>query len=89
MSLSAVVLKLIELNYASWSLYKELTDLPKRKPSSGGSGRNLFKLQQDTLGKKPFETIIAGIKYELIDKSDALSYLDIKYDDLEKLLENT
>jgi len=85
-SLSSVVLRLIQLNLADWSLYKQIQIAPKKKKSGFGKPRNSVQIKKDMYGDKTFDTILGAYKDNLINLADASSFLELKSNDVLKLL---
>ncbi len=79
-SLSAVVLRLIDCKRASWSLWAEIPKSLDDKPSGGQvpeEPRRTPIIRLAEFGRPAAELIVRGVESELIDRSQALSYLRI------------
>ena len=82
-SLRASVIRLIELKLAERSLYNLIPSAADaRSRGGGGQGRARIEVKEDQLGLRSKKTFVRAISEDLITRADALTYLDIPYDDL-------
>jgi Zn-dependent peptidase ImmA (M78 family) len=85
-SLRAAVIRLIELNAATWDLYREIPPLSDSKPpGGGGSGRNRTQIREDQLGDRATALLVTAVEKDVLDRSQAVEILDIpdiKFDEL-------
>lgn len=88
LSLTAVVLRLIDENLANWGLYNKLIQQIPKKPSYGPP-RTSIQIKKDAFGNLTMNTFLEALNKELITKSEASSYLELSYDDVSKLRTNT
>lgn len=85
-SLTAAVMRFIELRISGWSLYEKLRKLETASQTwGGGKPRDRLARQRDMYGDKTFDTVTEAVNKEIIDKTDALSYLDINIEDFDRL----
>ena len=77
-SLSAAVLRLIELRLAGWPLWDALPDTVDDKPSGGGGGkgRNRTEIREDQIGRRATRTFRDAVAADVLSETQALSYLD-------------
>lgn len=85
-SLTAAVMRFVELRISGWSLYEKLRKSETASLTRGG-GRTRDRLarQRYILGDKTFDTVIEAVNEEIIDRTDALSCLDIHIEDFDGL----
>jgi Zn-dependent peptidase ImmA (M78 family)/DNA-binding XRE family transcriptional regulator len=77
-SLRAVVIRLIELNLASWSLYDEIPPISDRKPPrGGGTGRSRSEIREDQLGNRVTSLLVSAVESDVLSRSQAVDFLDI------------
>lgn len=77
-SLRAAVIRLIELDAATWSLYNEIPPISDSKPAAGGgSGRNRFQIREDQLGQRVTSLIVSAVEREILSRSQGVEFLDI------------
>lgn len=75
----AAALRLIEAEYADWSLYRSIpaiTDHPK-KGGGGGSGRTRDQLRADQYGVRAIRVISTAVQRDVLTVSDAIDYLHL------------
>ena len=85
-SLRAAALRLVSLGFAGWALYSSVpraTD--SKRGGGGGSGRKRPKIRVDEYGRRTTSLILKGLEREIIGPSEAMSYLDVSYQNLEEL----
>ncbi len=89
-SLTAAVMRFIELRISDWSLYEKLRNLKTAsRTQGGGKPRDRLARQRHIFGDKTFDTVIKAVNEEIIDKTDVLSYLDINIEDFDRVGANT
>jgi Zn-dependent peptidase ImmA (M78 family) len=77
-SLRASVLRLIELGWATWSLYDQIPPYSDDKPKGGGgSGRVRGEIKEDQYGERTVELFARALKNEVVGRPQVLDYLDI------------
>jgi Zn-dependent peptidase ImmA (M78 family)/DNA-binding XRE family transcriptional regulator len=77
-SLRAAVIRLIELNLASWSLYDEIPPISDRKPPrGGGTGRSRSEIREDQLGSRVTSLLVSAVDSDVLSRSQAVDFLDI------------
>ncbi|MEO8359890.1 MAG: XRE family transcriptional regulator [Vicinamibacteria bacterium] len=84
----ATTIRLIELRYAGWDLYKALPPLVDDKPKGGAppdEPRDRFVLRSERYGQRAQALVAQGLRADLISPTDALNLLDITVDDLSRL----
>jgi Zn-dependent peptidase ImmA (M78 family)/transcriptional regulator with XRE-family HTH domain len=85
-SLRAVTLRLIELDLASWELYRSLpVAADTKRGGGGGKGRDRQEIQEDQLGGRAIAVFRRAVETDVISRSQALTYLDIPDAALESL----
>ena len=85
-SLTAAVMRFIELRISGWSLYEKLRKSETASLTRGrGKPKDRLARQRYILGDKTFDTVIEAVNKEIIDRTDALSYLDIHIEDFDRL----
>lgn len=89
-SLRSSVLRLIELNLASWSLYEEIPPISdEKKKGGGGSGRVRGQIKEDQYGERTVDLFVRALNEEILDRSKVLDYLDIPDSYLDKIQQRT
>jgi Zn-dependent peptidase ImmA (M78 family) len=80
-SLRAATLRLIEKNRADWNLYREIEPVSDRRRGGGGGqeGRHRGVIKVEQYGMRTAETIVKGVKRNLIGHSDAIRLMDIPH----------
>jgi len=82
-SLRAATLRLIGKGVASWDLYDAIPNTADRKPDmQGGVGRDRRQLKEASYGLRAASVFIKALNENLVTRAEALSYLDVAYDDL-------
>ena len=77
-SLRAAVIRLIELNAATWDLYDEIPPISDNKPPGGGGrGRNRTQIREDQFGDRVTSLLVAAVQNDVLDRSQAVELLDI------------
>ncbi|MBI4470944.1 MAG: ImmA/IrrE family metallo-endopeptidase [Acidobacteria bacterium] len=77
-SLRAAVLRLVEINIASWSLYEAIPAVSDQKEQSrGGRGRTRREIREDQYGRRTAQLFHCAVDRELISRSQAVDYLDV------------
>ena len=85
-SLTAAVMRFVELRISGWSSYEKLRKLETASRTRGrGKPRDRLARQRDMYGDKTFDTVIEAVNKDIIDRTDALSYLDIHIEDFDRL----
>ena len=85
-SLTAAVMRFVELRVSDWSLYENLRNSKTASQTWGrGKTRDRLARQRGMYGDKTFDTVIKAVNKEIIDKTDALSCLDINIEDFDRL----
>ncbi|HEY4239263.1 MAG TPA: XRE family transcriptional regulator [Kofleriaceae bacterium] len=86
-SLRAAALRLIDLGFATWALFRALpvSSDAKRDGGGGGGGRTRAKVRVDEYGPRTIRTFLRGVQREVIGVSDAMRYLDISDQDFSAL----
>ncbi len=85
-SLTAAVMRFVELRISGWSLYEKLRKSETAsRTRGGGRTRDRLARQRYILGDKTFDTVIEAVNEEIIDRTDALSCLDIHIEDFDGL----
>ena len=68
-SLRAAVLRLIDLNAATWTLYDEIPPISDGKsPGGGGTGRSRTKMREDQLGDRATSLLVAAVEREVLSR---------------------
>jgi Zn-dependent peptidase ImmA (M78 family)/transcriptional regulator with XRE-family HTH domain len=89
-SLRAMAIRLIEIDKASWSLYRAIPPVADRKRKAGGAaGRSVRERREDELGWRGIDVFIEAVKREVITTSQALDYLDVPSDTFEELAKDS
>lgn len=76
-SLRAAVIRLIELNSATWALYDEIPPISDRKPPGGGGGRSRTQIREDQFGDRATSLLLSAVEHDVLDRSQAVEFLDI------------
>ena len=78
-SLRATAIRLIQLQLATWDLYRALPEATDAKRGGGGAkgGRDRQEIQEDSLGGRTTDLIRRGMAADVVSRSEALSYLDV------------
>lgn len=77
-SVRAAVIKLIELNAATWNLYDDIPPISDGKPpGGGGSGRTRTQIREDQVGNRAASLLVAAVEREVLNRSQAVELLDI------------
>jgi Zn-dependent peptidase ImmA (M78 family)/transcriptional regulator with XRE-family HTH domain len=77
-SLRAAVIRLIDLNAATWDLYDEILPISDNKPpGGGGGGRNRTQIREDQFGERATSLLLAAVQNDVLDRSQAVELLDI------------
>ncbi|HLF77561.1 MAG TPA: ImmA/IrrE family metallo-endopeptidase [Dehalococcoidia bacterium] len=78
-SLRATTIRLIELGFASWDLYRELPASGDAKSRGGraNGGRDRQEIQEDSLGGHATRLFHRAVKADVVTRSQALTYLDV------------
>jgi Zn-dependent peptidase ImmA (M78 family)/DNA-binding XRE family transcriptional regulator len=77
-SLRAAVIRLIELNAATWDLYDKIPCISDKKPPGGGGrGRNRTEIREDQFGERATSLLLTGVQQDILDRSQAVELLDI------------
>jgi Zn-dependent peptidase ImmA (M78 family)/DNA-binding XRE family transcriptional regulator len=77
-SLRAAVIRLIELNAASWALYDEIPPISDKKPPGGGGrGRSRTQIREDQFGDRVTSLLVSAVEREVLSRSQAVEFLDI------------
>jgi Zn-dependent peptidase ImmA (M78 family) len=85
-SLRAATLRLIDLGHADWPLYRSIPPSSDQKGAGGGGGgRRKPKIRLDEYGRRTASLVLRGMDREIISPSEAMSYLDVSYKNLEDL----
>ena len=85
-SLRAAALRLVSLGHANWGLFLRLpasSDL--KKGGGGGGGRKRARIRLDEYGKKTTSVVLRGLQGDIISRSDAMSVLDVSYQNIDDL----
>jgi Zn-dependent peptidase ImmA (M78 family)/transcriptional regulator with XRE-family HTH domain len=85
-SLRAATIRLIDLEAANWSLYKQIPPISDDKPKGGGgSGRDRTQIREDQLGERTTSVFIRAVQRDVLERFQAVEMLDIpdsKFDQL-------
>lgn len=85
-SLKAAALRLIDLDLATWALFKALpVGTDSKQGGGGGKGRNRAQVRIDEYGARTINTFLRGVQRDVIGISDAMRYLDVSDQDLSEL----
>jgi len=84
-SLRAATIRLIERGRATWGLYEEIPAASEQKPPGGAGGRNRLQKRIDEYGRRTAEVFTRALAEEIITRTDALGYLNVADEDLDKL----
>lgn len=77
-SLRAAVIRLIELNAATWALYDDIPPISDRKPpGGGGGGRSRTQIREDQFGDRATSLLVAAVNKDVLSRSQAVGFLDI------------
>lgn len=77
-SLRATVIRLIDLNAATWALYDEIPPISDKKPpGGGGKGRSRTEIREDQLGGRATSLMVAAVERDVLSRSQAVEFLDI------------
>jgi Zn-dependent peptidase ImmA (M78 family)/transcriptional regulator with XRE-family HTH domain len=77
-SLRSSVLRLIELGWASWSLYQEIPPYSDDKPKGGGgTGRVRGEIREDQYGERTVNLFVRALQHDILGRSEVLDYLDM------------
>lgn len=77
-SLRAAVIRLIEMNVASWTLYDEIPPISDKKPPGGGGrGRSRTQIREDQVGDCATSLLVYAVEKDLLSRSQAVEFLDI------------
>lgn len=87
-SLRAAVIRLIEVNAATWALYDEIPPVSDQKPTGGGgTGRTRTQIREDQYGDRATSLFVNAVERDIISRSQAVDVLDIPdatFDELAK-----
>jgi Zn-dependent peptidase ImmA (M78 family) len=85
-SLRAAAIRLIDLHYASWSLYQDLPPLSDSKSGGGGgTGRKRATRRFDEYGRRTSLTFVRAVRRDVISTTEAMRLLDVGDQDLGEL----
>ncbi len=85
-SLKAAALRLIDLDLATWALFKALpTGTDSKQGGGGGNGRNRAQIRIDEYGARTINAFLRGVHRDVIGTSDAMRYLNVSDHDLSEL----
>lgn len=85
-SLRAAVIRLIELKLAERDLYQVIPPSEEDKPQKrGGPARTRPELKEVEFGPRSWSTFRRAINEDLITQADALTFLDVRHDDIAAL----
>jgi Zn-dependent peptidase ImmA (M78 family) len=77
-SLRAAVIRLIELDAATWDLYDEIPPISDNKrPGGGGTGRSRFQIKEDQFGDRASSLVASAVERDVFSRSQAVDLLDI------------
>ena len=77
-SLRAAVIRLIELNVATWDLYGQIPPISdSKKPGGGGTGRSRTQIREDQFGDRATSLLLAAVEGDVLNRSQAVDLLDI------------
>ncbi len=78
-SLRATTIRLIELDLATWDLYRQLPAASdaKRRGGAAKGGRDRQEIQEDSLGARTTNLFHRAVEADVVTRSEALTYLDI------------
>jgi Zn-dependent peptidase ImmA (M78 family) len=77
-SLRASVIRMIEIGAATWALYDQIPPISDAKPAGGGGkGRSRIEIREDQLGDRASFLFVEAVNREILDRSQAIEFLDI------------
>lgn len=89
-SLRASVIRLIELGWASWSLYQQIPPYSDDKPKGGGgAGRVRGVIKEDQYGKRTVDLFVRALQRDILDRAEVLDYLDVPVSHLDEIQQRT
>lgn len=77
-SARAAVIRIIELQAASWQLYDAIPPLSDSKQRGGGGrGRNRRQIREDQLGERTAALVVTAVEKDVLDRWQAVELLDV------------
>jgi Zn-dependent peptidase ImmA (M78 family)/transcriptional regulator with XRE-family HTH domain len=77
-SLRAAVIRLIDLEVATWDLYDSIPPISDKKPrGGGGGGRDRTQIREDQFGDRVTSIFAAAVEHDVLSRSQAVEFLDI------------
>jgi Zn-dependent peptidase ImmA (M78 family) len=77
-SLRASVIRLIDLDAATWNLYDRIPPVSDQKSGGGGGGgRDRTEIRVDQFGSRATSLLATAVEHELLSRSQAVDFLDI------------
>ncbi len=86
-SMKALALRFIKKGISNWELFNQIPHKADFKSQGGGGGRTTLQLKLDKFGNRAVKLFIEAINNDILTTSDLIEYLDITYDDIDKLQE--
>ena len=83
-SARATAIRFIDKGYADWEIYRAIPAVKDHKKGGGASGgRNRFEIRRDEYGASVPKLFIKAVDRDLIERTEALSFLNISDSDLD------
>jgi hypothetical protein len=77
-SVRASVIRLIELQVASWQLYDAIPPFfDSKRRGGGGGGRNRTQIREDQLGDRTAALVVTAVERDVLDRWQAVELLDV------------
>jgi Zn-dependent peptidase ImmA (M78 family) len=85
-SLRAAAIRLIEVNSATWDLYRQIpAKSDKKLVGTGGKGRNRLQVREDQFGHRTTQLFLRAVEKDVLTRTDVLGVLNIADSDLATL----
>jgi Zn-dependent peptidase ImmA (M78 family) len=89
-SLRAAVIRLVELQLATWDLYRVIPPSSDwKRPGGGGMGRSRLKVREDQYGYRTTRLLYKAVDRELLSRTDVLGILNIGDSDFDRIQTGT